>query len=119
MLATKPLNPILIKTCMRGILKAMLNLSSLISRSNLFYNRHWIGEDYLTQLTNSTRRLTCSFILNSISLYRIDPRPVNREAGYRQVATIESLRPVNTGKSIVVGSLTFGKRYHTYFQVEY
>ena len=79
MLATKPLNTILIKTCMRGILKVMLNLSSLISRSNLFYNRHWIGEDYLTQFTNSTRRLTCSFILNSISLYRIDPRPVNRD----------------------------------------
>ena len=39
---------------MRGILKAMLNLSSLISRSNLFYNRHWAGEDYLGQFTNFT-----------------------------------------------------------------
>ena len=30
MLATKPLNPILIKTCMRDILKIMLNLSNFL-----------------------------------------------------------------------------------------
>ena len=111
-LTTKTLNPILIKTCMRGILKVMLNLSSLISRFNLFYNRHWVGEDKLTQFTNSTRRLTCSFILNSVSVCRL--LALLSGMRYRQ-----EFASANVGESIVVDLLTFRKRFHTYFQVEY